>query len=275
MRKKRNRYRPDLEKRRRRVKYWIKTTIGFVLSLAIVILYSAALAHSYHALLDAPWFRISDVAIKGLKHLKEDEILNTLMIPPESSLLTIKSSQLAKRLETLPWLESSAVRLSFPNRVEVEVIEREPLAVIHSEDYYLIDTGGKLVSRASSEKKQGFILVEGFSGLGLKEGDSLPPDVLQGLKALLAAMDECRTWLSPDSILLSRWNAETGFALYTAQNNTCIQIGWDDFGKKLSRLHRVFEVLTERSLWNSVTGIDLDYKDRVFVEGLFPFPKGG
>jgi cell division protein FtsQ len=274
MRKKRNRYRPDLEKRRKILRYWIKATVGFALSLVVIVVYSAALAHSYFALLDAPWFRVSEVAIIGLKHLKEDEILNALMIPSEASLLSLKSSQLVKRLESLPWIESSVVQFSLPNRVVVEIAEREPLAIIHSEDLYLIDTEGKLVSRASSDQKQKFLLVEGFSGLSLKEGDVLPQETLKGLKALLSALEQSKTWLPSGSILQCRWNAETGFALYTTRNSICIQLGWHDFNRKLDHLQHVFRVLEERAWWNSVIGIDLDYDDRAFVEGLFPFSKG-
>jgi cell division protein FtsQ len=274
MRKKRNRYRPDRARRRKIIKYWIKAVVGFVLSLVAIVFLSAALAHSYYALLDAPWFRVEAVTIVGLKHIKEDEILNALMIPPDASLLNLKSAQLAKRLESLPWLESSVVQLALPNRVVVEVTEREPLVVIHAEDFYLIDTDGKLVSRASSEQKQAFLLVEGLSGLGLKEGDALPQDTLKGLKALLLALEQARSWLPRDAILDCRWNAETGYALYMARNSISIQLGWDDFNQKLNRLQRVFAILEERQLWNSVMGIDLDYEDRAFVEGLFPFSKG-
>ena len=121
----------------------------------------------------------------GLKHLKEDEILNTLMIPPRGELAESQvSGQLAERLEALPWLESSSVQFSLPNRIVVEVTEREPLAVIHAEDFYLIDTDGKLVSRASAEQKQDFLLVEGFSGLELKEGDLLPRTTLREAQSL-------------------------------------------------------------------------------------------
>jgi cell division protein FtsQ len=274
MRRRRNRYRPDLEKRRRIVKYWIKATLGFVLSLVVVVLYSSALAHSYFALIDAPWFRVNEVAIIGLKHIKEDEILKTLMIPPDSSLLSLKSSQLAKRLESLPWVESSVVQLSLPNRVVVEIAEREPLAVIHSEDFFLIDNDGKLVSRASSEQRQGFLLVEGFSGLSLKEGSALPQEMLKGLKTLLSALGQSRSWLPMNSILQCRWNAETGFTLYTARNSIYVQLGWDNFNRKLNHLQRILRILEEQGLWNSVIGIDLDYEDRAFIEGLFPFSKG-
>jgi cell division protein FtsQ len=274
MRKKRNRYRPDRTRRRKLLKYWLKAAVGLVLSLGAIVCLSAALAHSYYALVNAPWFRVEEVAIIGLKHLNEDEILNALMIPPEASLLNLKSSQLAKQLESLPWLESSLVKFSLPNRIVVEVAEREPLAVIHAEDFYLIDAGGKLVSRASAEQKQGFLLVEGFSGRSLKEGDTAPPEALKGLKALLSALEQAKDWLPPTAILKSRWNAETGFALYSARNNICIQLGWDGFNQKLHHLDRVFRILEERQLWNSVVSIDLDYEDRAYVEGLFPFSKG-
>ena len=274
MRKKRNRYRPDRTRRRKILKHWFKAAVGLVLSLAAIVCLSAVLAESYYALVNAPWFRVEEVAIIGLKHLKEDEILNALMIPPEASLLNLKSSQLAKQLEALPWLESSVVKFSLPNRIVVEIAEREPLAVVHAEDFYLIDAEGRLVSRASAEQKQGFLLVEGFSGRSLKEGDTVPPEALKGLKALLPALEQSKDWLPPNAILKCRWNAETGFALYSARNNICIQLGWDGFNQKLLHLQRVFGILEERQLWNSVVSIDLDYEDRAYVEGLFPFSKG-
>jgi cell division protein FtsQ len=256
------------------MKYWLKAMVGFVLSLGVIVFLSVALAHSYYALLDAPWFRVQEVAIIGLNHLKEDEILNALMIPPDASLLNLKSAQLAKRLEALPWLESSSVQLALPNRIVVEVTEREPLAVIHAGDFYLIDSEGKVVSRSSADQKQGFLLVEGLSGRNLKEGDALPPDALKGLKTLLSALEQSKHWLPLNSILECRWNAETGYALHLAKNSVSIQLGWDDFKQKLHHLQRIFEILEERQLWNSVVGIDLDYENRAYVEGLFPFSKG-
>jgi hypothetical protein len=51
-------------------------------------------------------------------------------------------------------------------------------------------------------------------------------------------------------------------------------LGWDGFNQKLHHLQRVFGILEERQLWNSVVSIDLDYEDRAYVEGLFPFSKG-
>jgi cell division protein FtsQ len=274
MKKKRNRYRPDRTNRRKVLKYWLKAMVGFILSLGVVLFLSAALAHSYYALIEAPWFRVQEVAIIGLKHIKEDEILNVLMIPSDVSLLNLKSAQLAKRLEALPWLESSSVQLSLPNRIVVEVTEREPLAVIHAEDFYLIDTEGRLVSRSTADQRQDFLLLEGLSGRNLKEGDALPPDALKGLKALLSALEESQHWLPLNSILECRWNEETGFALRLAKNTVSIQLGWDNFKQKLHHLQRIFGILEERQLWNSVVGIDLDSENRAYIEGLFPFSKG-
>lgn len=276
MKKKRNRYRPDKAKRRRMIKYWFKASIGFAFSLVAIILLSAALAHGYYALVNAPWFRVGseDVSIVGLKHLREEEILNTLNIPPQASLLNLKSVDLAKRLEALPWLESSVVQFSLPNRIVVEVAEREPLALIQAGDLYLIDADGKLVSRATAGQKEHFLLVEGLAGLELKEGGLLPRATLREIKALLAALEQARDWLPLKAVLSCRWSAETGYALFTVRNGICIQLGWDRFEQKLEHLHRIFGLLEERQLWNVVAGIDLDYEDRAYLEGLFPFPKG-
>jgi hypothetical protein len=117
-------------------------------------------------------------------------------------------------------------------------------------------------------------LVEGFSGLNLREGSELPQETLKKLKSLLSALGQSRSWLPMNSILKCRWDAETGFTLYTTRNSVSIQLGWDNFNRKLDHLQRIQSVLEEQGLWNSVIGIDLDYEDRAFIEGLFPFSKG-
>jgi cell division septal protein FtsQ len=274
MRKKKNRYRPDLALRKKLIKHWIGVFFGIALLVVTTFSLSVGLAHAYFALIDSPRFKVREVEIFGLKYLGRDEILAAMSIPPEESLLNLQASELAKSLEVLPWLRRAVVSFRLPGNVVVEVVEREPMAVVHAADFMLIDEDGKLVSRASSEHKKNFITIEGFSDLKLKEGDLLPRDAMRALKKLLAALDQAKPWLPPGSVSELRWDAEAGYSLHTSHKNLSIRLGWEAFERKLSRLKSILALIEEKQLWNAVLSIDLDYSNRAFIEGLTSFSKG-
>ncbi|MGV8073924.1 MAG: cell division protein FtsQ/DivIB [Syntrophobacteraceae bacterium] len=274
MRKKKNRYRTDKKKPLRVLAHWIMFggTLGIV--VCVVLALSAALAHSYHALLKAPWLRVEEIQITGIKHMQRSDILNALEVPRNTGVLNLKLSDLAKRLETLPWLRTSVIRLDLPGRIVVEATEREPLAVVCADDFLLLDSEGKLFTRTTIEQNRGFLLVTGFSGSGLKEGDLFPSEPFEVLKRLLGSLRNAQNWLPLQQISECRWIKDEGFVLYTAQRAIPIELGLDDFDVKLQRLQRVFGVLAERQWLDLVTRIDLDYSNHVYVGGNFPTPKG-
>ncbi len=273
-RKKQNRYRTDRKERGKALLYGLKALVGLVMSVSAVILLSAALAHSYYALIEAPWLRIEEIEITGLKRLDRKEILNVLGVPRGSSILNLKIADLSRKLETVPWLQSAVVRLDPPGRLAIEVIEREPIAIILADGLYLLDKEGRLFVQTSIEESPGLLLVTGFSEQGLHEKDFLPSGPMEALRELLTALEKSRSWLPIQLISECRWRNYEGFILYTAQKAVPIQLGSDEFEPKLGRLQRVLGTLVERQWIEMVTRIDLDYPNRAFVEGRFPTPRG-
>jgi cell division protein FtsQ len=272
--KKSNRYRTDWSNFKATLLLWCKVTVGFVLSIVSILVLSAVLAYSYHALLEAPWLGVQEIQITGLKHVARREILNALGVPRGANILTLKTSLLTDRLQTIPWVRSCAVRLDPPSRVAVEVMERKPLAIVHANDFFLLDEEGKLFVRVNKEDKPGEFLVAGLSGMTFKEGDFLPPRPLEELKRLLSALEKSKNWLPLDKIAQCTWDVNQGFCFQTAENSITIRLGFENLDRKLERLHRILAVLAERQLSDLTSHIDLDYPNRAFVGGKFPTPKG-
>lgn len=273
MKKKKNRYKTDLAKRKK----W-KSFVGTVLALAFLImiipLLSAAFAHCYYALLEASWPRIDEIRITGVNHVDRKEVLNVMAVPPGINLFTLRVPQLAKRLESIPWLRSALVRFDLSGRIVVDVSEREPLAVIHTVDFFLIDTQGKLFLKVHPAKYQDLLLVTGFSDLDLRDGSYLQNEPFEALQGLLAALQKVQDWLPSHRISECHWRSTEGFTLYTTQGGIPIHLGLDEFDGKLARLNRIFGVLMDRQCLNTVTRIDVDYSNRAYIEGHFPAPKG-
>jgi cell division protein FtsQ len=275
MTKKQNRYRTEKASQRKVIKSWGKVILGGILVLTSVVLLSSAFAHSYHALLEASWLRINDVHITGLKHLPREEILNTMKVPRGSSVFSLKKPEMVAKLETLPWTKSAVVSFDMPGRLIVEVTEREPLALIFTGEFLLLDTEGKLFLQTNAEQSPNLLLISGYSSLGLKQGDKMPPRHMRMLRELFSALNKAKNWLPLHLISECQWDAETGFTLLTAQRAIPIQLGSEDMDQRLARLQQVFTLLGERHWMDSVVRIDLDYSNRAFVEGQFAAAGGG
>jgi cell division septal protein FtsQ len=209
----------------------------------------------------------------GLKHVEKEQVLNTLGVPRYANALTLKMAQLAPRLQSLPWVKSAVVRLDLPGRLVVEITEREVMAVVSAENDYLMDREGKLFSRTTREQSSDHLVVSGFSGKGLREGSMLPAEPFEALKKLLKSLEKAKGWLPLSQIAECRWQGDEGFILVAAHGNVPIRLGTDDLDQKLDRLHRIFQMLGDRQWLDMVTGIDLDYAHRAFVQGHFPHSK--
>lgn len=269
-----NRYHADIEKRKQFFSLWIREIGVFILVIGGVLILSGAFSHSYHALLKARWPRIEEIEVNGLRRMERKEILNVLAVPQHANALTLRMNGLAERLEALPWVRSAVVRLDMPGRLVVDIVEREPIAVICAKEFYLMDTQGKLFYKADVNLYSGLLLVTGFSGYDLHENDFLPSESLEALKNLLLALEKVQKWLPVAHISECNWHQEEGFTLYTIQKAIPIRLGRDHFDERLDRLRRVFALLLDRQWWEPVTRINLDYSNRVYIEGNFPIPKG-
>ncbi len=252
----------------------IKAITGVALFLAGVFVLTAVLAHSYYALEDAPWPRVEAIRITGLKRMDERDVLRALQVPRNMNVFLLHTSQLTKRVEALPWVKSGAVRLEFSGRLVVDIVEREPLAVVQTDSFYLADTQGTLFMRTSPEKYPILPLITGIGPSEMQDGNTLSEDALGVVKALVSALEKARNWMPLSQISQCHWQSDVGFILYSNSKAIPIQLGKDNFEVKLHRLQRLAATLSGNQWWDMVTRIDLDYKNRAYVKGNFPLPKG-
>ena len=74
-------------------------------------------------------FSIKAVTITGTRELSEGEILKLAGIGPRNSLLFLNVSDLRARLKAVPLIREASVSKLYPNRLLIEVEERQPTAL--------------------------------------------------------------------------------------------------------------------------------------------------
>ncbi len=238
-----------------------------------VMFLGAGLVRLYHLLLDSPWLRLAEIEISGLKQLDRNEILNTMGLERGECTLNIRTGSVAERLRKIPTLKDASVRLEAHHRLVVEIVEREPVAVLRCGDNDMkMDVDGVLFSRAEGDENRSVPLITGICDPNLKLGDHISKRSQARIMELMSAIDHSGSWLSGTAINECNWN-ENGFTLVLGERAVPIDIGTEGFEQKLTKLRKVITTLNDRQWTEMVDRIDLDYPGKAYLQGRFPVPK--
>ena len=74
-------------------------------------------------------FSIKAVTIAGERELKEQDLLAIAGISPRNSLLFLDAAKIRERLQRLPLVKEAAVTKLYPDRLLIEIEERQPFAL--------------------------------------------------------------------------------------------------------------------------------------------------
>jgi cell division protein FtsQ len=124
-----------------RVSMWIGAGIvatGFAYVTGQFLLHSPAMA-----LLHPEQIRIS-----GNRFVQPPSVLGIFAADRNHSVLRIPLSERRRQIESLPWVEQATVRRALPNHVEIEIVERTPIAFLRDgSDMSLVDVHGMILER--------------------------------------------------------------------------------------------------------------------------------
>ncbi|HXA78566.1 MAG TPA: FtsQ-type POTRA domain-containing protein [Candidatus Acidoferrales bacterium] len=104
-----------------------------------------------HFLLASPEMALihpEQVALTGNHHVTPASVLEIFAADRGKSVLRIPIDDRRRQIEALPWIEQATVRRALPNRIEVEITERTPVAFVReANDMALVDVHGVILER--------------------------------------------------------------------------------------------------------------------------------
>src|SRR5262249_32172669 len=74
-------------------------------------------------------FRITEVVVTGEKQLSRTQIIDAIGATSPSSLLFLDAAQARAQLLNNPWIERASVLKLYPDRLRIDINEREPFAL--------------------------------------------------------------------------------------------------------------------------------------------------
>ncbi|HSY60197.1 MAG TPA: FtsQ-type POTRA domain-containing protein [Terriglobales bacterium] len=88
------------------------------------------------------------IRIAGNHFVQPPSVLGIFAADRNRSVLRIPLNERRRQIESLPWVEQATVRRALPNHIEIEIVERTPIAFLRDgSDMSLVDVHGMILER--------------------------------------------------------------------------------------------------------------------------------
>lgn len=227
---------------------------------------SALFVGGYRTLLTSPLLEVATIQVTGCNHLRPETIIRQSGIRAGVNILSLDLGAVSRRVAAHPWVAETVVVREIPDRVRIQIEERQPVALVRGNSFYLMDLQGHCFARESPGKYPRLPIISGLAPETVATGSTIPPEPLE---LLVALHEQCKAQLPWRLISEIHWDQSTGLTLFTVGGALGIKLGRGDYGSKLTRLGRVLSYLESKGVATGIRSIDLAYRDRVFVRGNF------
>ena len=138
-----------------------------------------------------PIFTLREVKLIGATYLTPDDILRVGEIYYGEPLFKLETDSITNRLRNDLRVEEVTVRRSLPSTLEVEVVERKPIATISCDYGYLdLDRNGKVIDSYKDLKGMPIPMITGAQVSDLYIGDDIEDEMVKKILYYLQQMDD-------------------------------------------------------------------------------------
>jgi cell division protein FtsQ len=229
----------------------------------LLISFSLFIGHWVYArLLEDPFFRVREVEVEGCRRIVRETILSLAKVEGMPNLFTVSLREVAKPLESHPWIEHVGVRKVFPNKILIQIEERKPIAILQLEGLYYIDTKGVIFSPVGDRDGHDYPFLTGLTRQFLERNPVEAKNlIMKSLELLRIAEKKKGSPLQDVSEIHMEKNY--GIKCYTRAGGVEVRMGSESFEEKLKRLSPIWADLQKRGV--SAASIDCSDLKRMVV----------
>lgn len=136
----------------------------------------------YRRFVRMPYFRVAEIRVEGNLQVTMDEVVASLGLTSQTSLLEVDLAGLSQRVMQNPWIKEAAVRRRLPLTLTIQVVERVPEAVFIADRRYLLSADGVILTELDSEDLPTLPTLRAATRRRVRPGDRvLSSEMAQGL----------------------------------------------------------------------------------------------
>lgn len=189
-------------------------------------------------------FLVSGVNVRGVRHLRESDLRDVAGVFTGQNIFKADIDAAARRLSGIPWVREAKIRRRLPDKISIEVIERDPAAALYTgKAVYLIDGEGVAIEktvRARAERRLPVIIAEHARPV---PGEPTEHSGVAAALVLLTELEKRGGWRMPDVTI--RADSVESLSVIYARNE--FRLGAGNYSQKLRRLSEVTADLKRRN----------------------------
>ena len=229
--------------------------------VSVAGLMAFSMVYAYNFAMCADYFQLENTIVKGSDRVSEEKIVELAGISPSMNVLTANLGKMARGIENDSWIKDASVGREFPDRLVIEVVEREIAVLLKKDkDFYAVDRGGEVFKKFEVGDSADVPVLTGFYRDG-RVKQSLLEKTFEFLDYLSEGDNFPRVWNVSEIYVGDRYE----FSVVT-DNHMFLNLGFGNYGKKLKRLKRVMIDLARRNPVGTSLSIDLVDCSRITVQ---------
>jgi cell division protein FtsQ len=234
------------------------------ISIAILCVATIAAAGLYQYGERSWRFRIEssdNIEVTGMQNVTKAQIMEVMGADIGRNIFFVPLSQQKTQLEQIPWVESASVMRFVPNRLQVEIHERTPVAFARvGPRIFLIDAGGTLME-LPQKHKYSFPVI-----LGMNPGEPLSTRIprMKAYNDLVNELDSSGAHYSQDLSEVDLTDLENlKVRVNDPAGDVLVELGSSDYLKRYTTY--VSHVKEWRQQFQKLESVNLRYDNQVIV----------
>ena len=210
-------------------------------------------------------FIVKDVNIEGVNYFDDTMLLEYKNSIKNQNIFFSNLGNYKDSIESLDHIKDCKVSRTFPNKVKIEVYEREPLAIISANDLIILDSEGICLPVEYCEISlpilSNFKTNQELYEKGKKTKSS---NVLKSIDVIKYSKDNF--YALYDNISEFVFNEDSEYEIILKNGRTKILLGDKNIFTKIDYLNAFADVLPDEKTLESYRYIDLRYKRQIVVD---------
>jgi len=192
---------------------------------------------------------LADVAVEGRSQVDSKDILKCVGLVRGETLTQLNPANVKACLEKNPWVRSATVVRNFPNQVQIQLVERDPIAIWqYKSQHKLLDREGAVI---------GVKDVSQYANLLLVAGEQAPQHLNELIKALADYPDIKDQLSAATHIRGSRWD-------FKMNGGMMVKLPDENIDKALKQLRKL---AAQYHLWErGYSVLDMRLEDQLILK---------
>ncbi len=251
-----------------------KMIISFAgMLVGTAVLYFAGLrVHEWLA--GSDFFQITDIRINGCEYLTKEDVFKQSGIDIHTNLMALDLKNVERNISGLGWVKNVELERDWPNGLVISVHEREPLAMIASEEgLFYVDSHGSIFSRVQPGDDMDFPVITSGKELAVERekfetGRVLSSGAREALQ-FIAYAGKINSILPRQNISQIHVKGNGELVLFLASQPFPVYLNETEIKSQYYRLVRVLDSLYKKKVFSKTAYIKMNYLENTALVGRF------